>query len=379
VKKVFILTGESSGELYGALLTRALKKRWNDIRVLGVGGERMTREGAELVSGISGAFGIVELLSSLKKIKETFNGVVRTILDERPDVVVFIDFPDFNIKVAKAIRNRGMKILYYVSPQVWAWRKKRVHTIGEISDAVAVILPFEEDYYRGTSARCEFVGHPIFEEFEFQPDKDLIRTGLGLRSDAPVLALLPGSRDSELSRLLPVLNDFVDLFRRKYSDYQLIVPVALNVTRSRYRGYFDSLERKGVRLIDGEAVKVLSSADVAVVASGTAALQAAFLGVPLVVIYRLSPLTYFLGKLIVKVKYINLVNIMLDEEVIRELLQKDANPGQIIAALDRIIIDRRYRDLMLEKFARVRSLFDHKQASHRVSEIIAELAGWSER
>ena len=149
--------------MYGALLARALKDRWGDVRVMGVGGDMMRQEGVELVSEISGAFGLTELVSKLKTLKETFDRVVKSITTEKPDVVVLIDFPDFNIKVAKAIRDTGTKILYYVSPQVWAWRRKRVHTIAEIADHVAVILPFEVEYYKETGVPCEFVGHPIIE------------------------------------------------------------------------------------------------------------------------------------------------------------------------------------------------------------------------
>jgi len=376
VKKVFILSGESSGELYGSLLAHAIKKRWSDIRLFGVGGERMRSEGVELISGISGAFGLVELFSSLKKIRETFNKVVLFIKDERPDVVVFIDFPDFNIKVARALQDTGIKVLYYVSPQVWAWRKKRVHTIADLSDRVAVILPFERDYYRETSVPCEFVGHPIFEEFEHLDSKKELKEQFGLDGDTPVCAILPGSRDSELQRLLPVVEGFCSLFRERHPGHQIIIPVALNVNRERYGEEFARLRKMGVLLLEGDAVRVLASSDIAVVASGTAALQTSFLDVPLVVMYRLSPLTYFLGKMIIKVKYINLVNIMLDREVIRELLQGDANPETILTEVERIMTDERYRREMLSSFAEVRALFRGRKASERVSDIIGELAGW---
>jgi len=376
VKKVFILSGESSGELYGSLLARAVKKRWSDIRLFGVGGEKMRSEGVDLISGISGAFGLVELFSSLKRIRETFNKVVRFIKDERPDVVVFIDFPDFNIKVARALQDTGIKVLYYVSPQVWAWRRKRVHTIADLSDRVAVILPFERDYYRETSVPCEFVGHPIFEEFEHLDTKKELKEQFGLKGDTPVCAILPGSRDSELERLLPVVEGFCSLFRERHPGHQIIIPVALNITRERYREEFARLRKMGVLLLEGDAVRVLASSDIAVVASGTAALQTSLLGVPLVVMYRLSPLTYFLGKMIIKVKYINLVNIMLGREVIRELLQGDANPETILTEVERIMTDERYRREMLSSFAEVRTLFRGRKASERVSEIIGELAGW---
>lgn len=246
MKKVFILAGESSGELYGSLLARALRARWGDVRIFGVGGQRMREEGVELVAEVSGAFGLVELLSSLKKIKETFSTVVSAIRRERPDVIVLIDFPDFNIGVAREISDSGIPILYYVSPQVWAWRGKRVHTIARISDCVAVILPFEPELYEGTGARCEFVGHPILEEFaSLQADKQSVKRDLGLSGESPVLALLPGSRDSELSRLLPVMRGVADQFRARRPEFQLIMPVAPNVKREKHSGPLGELADRG--------------------------------------------------------------------------------------------------------------------------------------
>ncbi len=378
MKKVFILTGESSGEMYGALLARALKDRWGDVRVMGVGGDMMRQEGVELVSEISGAFGLTELVSKLKTLKETFDRVVKSITTEKPDVVVLIDFPDFNIKVAKAIRDTGTKILYYVSPQVWAWRRKRVHTIAEIADHVAVVLPFEVDYYKETGVPCEFVGHPIIEEIgSVKGGKCYIKEHLGLDGDTPLLALLPGSRDSEMQRLLPVLEGVVDLFRDSYPDYQYIVPVAPNIDKNKYSYHFDRLKGRGVHIVDGEAIKVLSCSDLAVVASGTAAFQAALLEIPLVVIYKLFPLTYWLGRMIINVKYANLVNIMLDREVIKELLQGKANPEAIVSELKRTLEDENLRKWMIDQFRKVKGFFANKNASERVSTIIGELGRWS--
>jgi lipid-A-disaccharide synthase len=378
MKTVFISTGESSGELYGALLTKALKERWGDVRVMGVGGALMRREGVELVAEISGAFGLTEGISKLKTLKQTFSRVVTSIKSEKPDVVVLVDYPEFNIKVAKAIRDTGVKILYYVSPQVWAWRKNRVYTIAEIADYVAVILPFEVDYYKGTDVPCEFVGHPIIQEIEaVKGGKCYIKEHLGLDGDTPVLALLPGSRDSEMKRLLPIMEGVVNLFKERYPEYQYIIPVAPGIDRNKYRDHFDRLHEQGVHLVEGEAVKVLSCSDLAVVASGTAALQAAMLEIPLVVIYKLFPLTYWLGKMILNVKYINLVNIMLDREVIKELLQGNAEPDIIVNELRRTVEDENLGAWMIDQFRKVKALFDNKNASERVSEIIGELGRWS--
>ena len=261
---------------------------------------------------------------------------------------------------------------------MWAWRRNRVHTIAEIADYVAVILPFEVDFYKETGVPCEFVGHPIIEEIEsVKGGKCYIKEHLGLDGDTPLLALLPGSRDSEMQRLLPVLEGIVDLFRDNYHEYQYIVPVAPNIDKNKYSDHFDRLKGRGVHIVEGEAIKVLSCSDLAVVASGTAALQAAMLEIPLVVIYKLFPLTYWLGRMILNVKYINLVNIMLDREVIKELLQGRANPETIVSELKRTLEDENLRKWMIDQFRKVKGLFANKNASERVSTIIGELGRWS--
>jgi lipid-A-disaccharide synthase len=323
---IMIVTGESSGELYGSLLAEELKNKCPDVHVVGVGGERMNKAGVELISRISDAFGIIEVVSAYRKVKATFNKTVDAIKKLMPDVLVLIDYPDFNIKVAKVAKSLSIKILYYVSPQVWAWRKGRVKKIANIVDRMAVILPFEESIYGKAGVICEFVGHPILEEIEAVIkggdggiiDSELrthFKATLGLDPAKPLLSLLPGSRPHELNRLLPLMIDVLRQFKgdpeiNSGKDYQFCIPLATNTDEGRYSVYLRALRQEGAAIRKGESVRVLAASDIAVVASGTATLQAAFLEVPMVVVYKLSPPTYLLGKLVIDVKYISLVNIL---------------------------------------------------------------------
>lgn len=377
MKTVMIVTGESSGELYGSLLAKALKTKCPDLHIIGIGGEKMKEAGVELIAGIASSFGISEMLSSYKILKETFEKAVNAIEKFSPKLIVLIDYPDFNIRLAKIAKEKGIKIFYYVSPQVWAWRKGRVKTIAEVSDRIAVILPFEEGIYRDTGAQCEFVGHPVMEEIEsMEQDKAALKMSLGLTAERPVLALLPGSRPHELKSLLPIMLDVVKGFASKFPDYnyQFIMPVAPNIDMEKYKGYIEQLKDKGVIIKKENAVNALAASDMAVIASGTAALQAAFLETPMVVIYKVSPLSFFIAKLVVNVRYISLINLISDREVVKELLQSGANAKNIISELKKILRDKDYRDRMTGQFRAVKDIFAGKRPSARVAEIICEMA-----
>lgn len=373
---VMIITGESSGELYGSLLAKALKKKSSDIRIIGIGGERMKEAGVELISGIASAFGLVEAVSSYKTIKDTFKKAVDAIEKFSPKVIVLIDYPDFNARVAKVAKKKGIKILYYVSPQVWAWRKSRAKTIASISDHIAVILPFEEEIYKKLGAKCEFVGHPALEEIEsFKHDKTLLKRNLELNPEQPVIALLPGSRPHEMKKLLPVMADVVKDFSDRFSDKncQFVMPIAPNIDVKTYQPQLIGLVEKGVVIKKENAIKILAAADMAVIASGTATLQAAFLETPMVVIYKLSAISYRIAKMIIDVKYISLVNIMSEKEVVKELIQEKADSKNIIDELNRIMQDKNYRGQMIMYFKKFKEKFSGKNPSQRVSEIIFEM------
>jgi lipid-A-disaccharide synthase len=377
---VMIVSGETSGELYGALLAASLKRKLPGIRVIGIGGERMREAGVELIAGIASAFGLTEALSSLKAIRETFARAADALRKERPGVLVLIDYPDFNLKLAALARKNNIKILYYVSPQVWAWRRNRIKKISRMVDRMAVILPFEEEIYRGTGLDCEFVGHPVLDEIhQIGVTKGDAKEALGLPPERPLLSLLPGSRPHELQRLLPLMLAVIRSFRKEFREFRFCVPLAPNTDQAAYEKILGDFREEGAVINKGESLRVLSASDLAVIASGTATLQAAFLGVPSVVVYKLFPLTFWLGKMIVKVKHISLVNILAGREVVKELLQRNASPENIVAELRRILTDSRHRQGMLESFGEVKAKFDGMRPSDRAADIVIDMAGWEQR
>lgn len=412
---VMIVSGESSGELYGSLLAQALKSKCPDLHILGVGGDRMKRAGVELISGISGAFGLAELSSSLMDLRAAFNKTTEAMRKFMPHVLVLIDFPDFNLRVAEFAKALGIKILYYVSPQVWAWRKSRVRKIARLVDMMAVVLPFEAEIYRKAGVPHEFVGHPIIEEIEtvlkstnpptppftkgerggitdsrlttfdlsldaLSPElRKFFKTSLGLYANQPLLSLLPGSRPHELKRLLPLMIEVIRQLKKEFRDYQFCIPLAPNTNEGRYSHYLEALRQEGAIIRKGESIRALAASDLAVIASGTATLQAAFLDVPMVVVYRLSLSSYLLGRLFINVKYISLVNILSGRGVVPELIQHRASPEGIIRELKKIMVDMPYREEMTKMYRRIKEPFLGLRASKRVTEMITEMAGWEQK
>ncbi len=379
-----IIAGESSGELYGALLAKMLLSRNPGLRISGVGGERMESAGVELISVISSSFGLIEAIRTFGKIKKTFKKIVAALTSFAPQVVVLIDYPDFNIPVAREAKRRGIKVLYYVSPQVWAWRIGRVATIGKLVDAMAVILPFEAELYRSTGIPCEFVGHPVMDEIAgVAGNSDSIKAELGLQPDRPVMALMPGSRPHEVQKLLPLMAAAAAAMKERSPEYQFVMPVAPNLGTEALSVMTNELKEFDPHslVITDQAVKALLSADIALIASGTATLQAALLGVPMVVLYKLSAFTYFVGKLVVKVNYVSLANILLDKSVrddsglrIRELLQGAANKKNIMEELVHLSDSQEYRNAMISQMEKVRAFFLNRNASLRVAEMVEQLS-----
>jgi len=421
---VMILAGESSGELYGSLLAKALRRKWPDVHLIGIGGERMREAGVELIARTSDAFGLIEAVSSVGKIRTALKKAREALHEFKPSILIPIDYPDFNLKVASMAKPLGVKVVYYVSPQVWAWRRGRIKKIAGLVDRMMVILPFEQKLYEDAGVECEFVGHPVLEEIDevlqeavshevnffrtinnppirplekggkggFKKAKRMgmwslspgiktyFKSALGLNPERPLLSVLPGSRPSELKRHLPLITEVIRQFRQdrqvpSATAYQFCIPLAPNTDEEKYRPYLEDLRREDVFIRKGESVRVLAASDMAVVASGTATLQTALLEVPMVVIYQLSPLTYQLGKRIVKVKYISLVNLLSGKEVVQELLQKKANPFEIIRELEKIMSDTQYRESMIAEFRMIKEKFSGRNASERVAEVVMKMAG----
>lgn len=365
-----ISAGEASGELYGALLTREIRKKWPEAEIIGIGGNRMNAEGVQLIARTTGALGLTETIKHWGQIIKSFKKARDVIYKQRPDVLVLIDYPDFNIALAKKAKTAGVPILYYVSPQVWAWRSGRVKKIASLVEKIAVLFPFEVDIYKKAGLPCEFVGHPIAETININQTKEELKRSLGLDPDKPLVSLLPGSRPSEIKKHEAVIKEVAETIHREFPDFQIVIPLVSGT------GFSEKLPEY-VKVLYDRTTDVLACSEASAVASGTATLQTALLGIPMVVFYRLSPLTIFFAKLLVKVRFISVVNIIAGKEIVLELIQEKASAEKIFSELKRILTDDSYRQDMTANLQKIMEVMGAKTASVRVASIVGEIAGWN--
>ena len=372
---IFIIAGETSGELYGALLAKEIKNLYPEAKLFGIGGDLMKAEGVQLLAGVSGAFGLIEAASHLKTLKASMETLLKAADAFKPKVAVLIDFPGFNFKAAASLREKGIKILYYVSPQFWAWRAGRIKKMARLVDQAALILPFENELYQKAGIPHEFVGHPVLDEIAVMPKRKNLKKEFGIDEKTPVLSILPGSRPSELKKHLPLVSGFLDMFSREYADWKCVIPLAPNLDTQPFITELRGLRAQGAIIKRAMSLKALSISEAAVVASGTAALQAAFMEKPIAVFYKLSPFTFYAAKAIVRVKYVSLVNILYGDMIVREFLQDKAKPSIIMEEVRKMVGDPDYSGLMKRRMAGIRERFEGKHASQRVAEMVLELAG----
>jgi lipid-A-disaccharide synthase len=369
-KKMMISAGEISGELYGAMLSREIKKNWPDVEIFGIGGTRMKAEGVKIIAPISQILGIVEAIKHLLEVKKTFRKATQFLISQKPDILVLIDYPDFNIALAKKAKAIGIPILYYVSPQVWAWRRGRIKKIASLVNKVAVLFPFEVDYYKSTGLPCEFVGHPIAETININQSKEDLKHNLDLDPHKDVITLLPGSRPNEISRHQTIIREVAEKIHHEFPEVQVVIPL---VSGSKLTEVFPDY----VKVIYGRTTEAIACSEAAAVASGTATLETALVGTPLVVFYKISPITFYFAKLLTSVKFISLVNILSGKKVVEELLQKDANAEKIFHELKKILTNVSYREAIVSNLTKIQKMMQGKKPSSRVASIVGEIAGWN--
>ncbi len=329
--KYYIIAGEASGDLHGANLIKALSKKDNQANCRAWGGDLMEAEGATLVKHYRDlAFmGFIEVVKNLKTILSNFKLCKSDILNFQPDVLILIDYPGFNLRMAKWAKANGIPVFYYISPQIWAWHTSRVHKIKKVVDRMFVILPFEKSFYQDYDYEVDFVGHPLLDVCASFSQKEPPRW-LNKTENKPIIALMPGSRKQEIKRMLPQMLDMVIHF----PNYQFILAGAPSIERSFYD---EIIQDEPVIFVSNETYAVLHEAEAALVTSGTATLEAALFDVPQVVCYQGNALSFLLAKRLVKVEYISLVNLIADREVIKELIQEAFNFSNLKDELNRIL------------------------------------------
>ncbi len=373
-----LVAGETSGDILGAGLIRALRHHLPQARFVGVAGPRMLAEGCEAWYEMEelAVMGIVEVLGRLPRLLSIRRDLTRRFAELRPDVFVGIDAPDFNITLEGRLKRRGIRTIHYVSPSVWAWRQKRVYKIGRATDNVLAFLPFEKAFYDRFNVPCQFIGHTLADTMPLEPDKLAAREHLGIAADARCLALLPGSRGSEVEILSGDFLHTAILLSQRFPGLEILVPLV----NQRRRDQFEKIKAEvapelRVHLLDGQAREAMIASDAALLASGTAALECMLAKCPMVVGYRMKPFTFWLARRLVKTPYVSLPNLLAGRELVKELLQEDCVPDQLAAALVPLLnndfhsatLKDAFRDLHLQ----IRCNAD-EQAAQAVLNLIAQ-------
>ena len=371
-KKVLVIAGEASGDLHGANLVKAIRAVDPSITFWGVGGKHMRRAGVRLLWDVA-RMAVVGLpgLRRFKIILKVFRMASETLRHWRPDLVILIDYPEFNLQLARKAKKLEIRVLYYISPQIWAWRPGRINTIRKLVDRVIVILPFEEEIYRQAGVKVSFVGHPLLDVVGVQEQRELprnhyVRPG----RDLPV-GLLPGSRFSELSKLMPVMLDAATILADRLPQIHFLLPLAPTIQRDQLEPYLQD-RNLPLTVVEHNTYEIIQICEIIVAASGTVTLETAILGTPLVVVYKVSPLTYWLGKPLVRVKHVALANIVAGETVAPELFQNEATPERIVQEVLNILGDRERQDWIRQRFADVRKKLGSPGASSRAAAIVLD-------
>ena len=368
--KILLISGEASGDIHGAKLALALQELNPDVQLIGVGGSRMLAAGVELLPHVDrvdamGVPGIRQLMKGWR----TLRTLSRYVQRESFDVIILIDSPGLNLRLAKVAAKSSHTIIYYIAPQVWAWGSRRLNLIRKVIHHVLAILPFEEAYFRKAGISCTYIGHPLLDELKPSYDKAHERQRLGLEAEGLVIGLFPGSRVREVQDVLPTLLRTVQRIRDRYPILQVILAQAHSLSDSVIG---ESIQQTGqqVKVVKGKPDEVMAASDLLLVTSGTATLQAALIGTPMVVVYRASPLTYQIAKCLVKIPYISLVNILAGKAIVPELIQDRMTPDRISQEALDILMDTGRRDAMRKAFQAIRSSLGDPGASKRAAEFI---------
>lgn len=374
--EVLIVAGEASADLHAARALEELKALRPGVRAFGVGGPRLRAAGLEAIAPAEeiSVMGIAEVLPRIPRILGILKALRVAAAERRPKAALLVDLPDFNLRLAAKLKALGIPVVYYVSPTIWAWRPKRAKKIARVVDRMLCILPFEERFYEGTGVSARFVGHPLAERPPpGAPER--YRAELGLPASRTTVALVPGSRPSELKRIFPAMLDAAERIRRARPDAQFVVPVAPTLAREQLAPYLASHTTIEVKLVDGHTEEVVGASDAALVKSGTSTLETALMLRPMVVVYRLSWLSYLVGRLLVRIAHFALVNILAGRGLVPELLQRDASPERMAAEVERLLGDRAAREEQLRGLREVRDSLGEPGAARRVAEEVARAMG----
>lgn len=366
--KYYIIAGEASGDLHGSNLVASLRAQDKDAKIRAWGGEKMRRNGANVVKNYHelAFMGFVEVLMNLRTILKNFSFCKKDIAEFNPDAIILIDYPGFNLKVAKWAHKKGYKVFYYISPQVWAWKRRRVYKIQKVVDKMLCILPFEKKFYDNYNVDCQFVGHPLLDEIaKVNPvDKNKFYKANRLNPKKEIIAMLPGSRKQEVSRMLTVMLDVV----KQFPNYQFVIACAPSLPVSYYKEIIG--DKANVRLVVNRTYQLLQLSSAAMVTSGTATLETALFDVPEVVCYKANKISYIIARQLAKVRFISLVNLIMDREVVKELIQNDLTANNVTNELRSLLASSKRQKKLLEDYEELKAVLGNAGASDKAADAI---------
>ncbi len=371
-KCIMIIAGEVSGDIHGAHLVNAMKKKDSSLSFCGIGGNSLKKAGTRIIVDAAEltVMGITEVVSMLPNIFRGLFKAKKFLESQKPDLLIIIDFADFNLRVAKTAKKLGIPVLYYIPPKIWAWRHSRVKTIKKLVDHVAVILPFEETFYRKYDVTVTFVGNPLINYnlpviCEKAEKNECITT---------VIGLLPGSRFGEITKHLPVMIDTAEIMAEQNKDFRFIISLASSADRQLIEGIIKKHHKRIVfELIGGGIQKVFNKSDFIIAASGTVTLEAAISGIPMLIMYKVSPVSFWIGKRLAKVKHVGLANLIAGEEVVPELLQNEANPENIAARVSDMLRNKERLEKIKNKLIQIREALGKPGVSERTADIALKM------
>jgi lipid-A-disaccharide synthase len=374
--RVFLIAGEASADLHGANLVRAIRDLDSGISFRGIGGPRMAAAGVDIFVSSSdmAVVGLTEVLPRAARIRGVSRRLKSILKTDPPDLLILMDYPEFNLYMARHARRLGIPVLYYISPQVWAWRRGRIRKIARRVDRMAVILPFEEPLYRSTGMPVTYVGHPLLDAVPLEGGREAALEELGIRNEGPVLGILPGSRNEEVDNLLPAMLRAAEILQGVYPGLCCVLPVASTVSFDRIAS---RVRETSVQVIlwHKDMHRVLPGCDVALVASGTATLETAIHGVPMIITYRVSPLSYWIGRTVVRVPFIGLVNLVAGRDIVPEVIQDEVTPFRLAREAARLLADSHARKNMVKDLREVKAQLGSRGASEKTAAIALKMMG----
>ena len=371
---IFISAGEASGDAHAARMIDELKILDDQLKFIGMGGDKMRATGVEILTDIDkmAVVGLVEVLLKYRELNAELTRLKNYIVETPPGLLILVDYQEFNQKLAAFAKARGVKVLFYIGPQVWAWRPKRVYKMAKIVDHMAVILPFEKQLYEDADVAVTFTGHPLTDEVVADKTKQQARIQLKIE-DKTTLGLFPGSRSGEIKRVLPILLETAELIKKQKPDIQFVLPVASTIKQEDLAPFEEAMQALSVTVTNEPFYDVIQSCDVILSASGTAILEIGLLEVPMVIVFKIAPVSHYILSKIVSIKYLGLVNIIPGKDVVKEFIQQNAIPKNIAVEAMRLLNDTQYYDEMKHELSLIRQQLGGGSGSKNVAKLAYDM------